>query len=74
MSGEAIREDVHSWLFSQATTVIGGIVFVFNLTLLCFIGKLAVSGAKNDKFGLIIHILFITLNDTLCGLFLFLIG
>lgn len=54
--------------------MIGGIVFVFNLTLLCFIGKLAVSGAKNDKFGLIIHILFITVNDTLCGLFLFLIG
>lgn len=39
-------EDKDNWLIATATAVLGGLVFVFNFTLLSFIAKLAMSGTK----------------------------
>ena len=57
------------------TSYFGGIILLLNVCILCFIVKILSSQqTNNDKFGFLIHIFFVCIIDTCCGLALFLIG
>lgn len=53
------------------TVALGLATFLSNFFLLCVILKVL---SKSDKYGIIIHTFFVCINDTLCGLLLFLAG
>lgn len=61
-------------IFAAASAVLGGFIFVFNFSIFYFIAKVALTGNRTDKNDFIVHILFVSINDTLCGLVVFLIG
>lgn len=70
-ASEEIYEVEEYSIVAALTVALGLATFVFNFLLLCIIIKLL---NKSDKYGIIIHTFFVCLNDTLCGLLLFLAG
>ena len=62
-------------MIAVSTTFFGGIIFLVNVSVLFVIIKIASSRqTKNDKVGFFIHIFFVCIIDTYCGLNLFLLG
>ena len=57
------------------TSVLGGCICLSNAFILYFIVNILSSQqSNNDKFGFLIHIFFVSIIDTCCGLALFLLG
>lgn len=69
-SEEIYEVDEYS-IVAALTVALGLATFVSNFLLLCIIIRLL---NRSDKYGIIIHTFFVCLNDTLCGLLLFLAG
>mgnify|MGYP000005863851 FL=1 len=69
-----IAEDYY-WPLKVTTSIFGGIIFTANLCIIYFLMKLFLSQQSyKDKYGFFIHLTFVLINDTLCGLTLFLVG
>jgi len=62
-------------MIAVSTALFVGIIFLVNVCILFVIVKMLNSQQTyNDKFGFLIHIFFLSIIDTCCGLTLFLIG
>lgn len=56
-------------------TTLGALAFVENVTLLIFIARLVCNLRQPfEKSGVIIQMLFVCINDTLCGVLIFMLG
>lgn len=75
LSRSVVVEDEIYFLETFAPTVFGASIFVINVCLLFCVSRLLLSGdSKRDKYGIVIHSLFVCLNDTFSGLEMFLVG
>lgn len=55
-------------------SVVGILVCVANVMVLAVIARLLSSKTFRDRNGMILHTLFVSVNDTLCGVVVFIIG
>ena len=74
-NGHVTQMDETFLMIAVLTALFGGIIFLVNVCILFVIVKMISSQQTyNDKFGFLIHIFFVSIIDTCCGVALFLIG